>query len=162
MGNGFHHTEEAIKQRGEVFTPTALVKQMLAKLPHEVWTDPTKTFLDNSCGNGQFLYQVLQGKMWYLTKFESVALFDAHRQALKTIYGVELDEKNAEDCRQRLLNGSTSKELRAIVDHNIICADALDQKHSGWKEVGFYWEKEEEGHTDSETWFPGERGHDWN
>ena len=33
MNNGFQHTEEAIKQRGEVFTPTKLVKQMLGKLP---------------------------------------------------------------------------------------------------------------------------------
>jgi hypothetical protein len=53
----------------------------------------------------------------------------SHKDALKSIYGVELDEKNAEECRQRLLRGSRSKELRAIVDHNIICADALDPNH---------------------------------
>jgi type I restriction-modification system DNA methylase subunit len=142
MNNGFHHTEEAIKQRGEVFTPTKLVKQMLGKLPQAVFKDHTKTFIDNSCGNAQFLFQVLKAKMWWLMKNDGKRLFDAHKQALKTIYGCELDPKNAEDCRLRLLNGSTSKELRAIVDHNIITADALDPKHEGWKDVGFYWDKD--------------------
>ena len=142
MNNGFHHTEEAIKQRGEVFTPTTLVNDMLGKLPYQVFKDRTKTFLDNSCGNGQFLFAVMKRKMWWLMKVENMRLFDAHTTALKTIYGVELDPKNAEECRLRLLNGSVSKELRAIVDHNIITADALDPKHEGWKEVGFYWEKE--------------------
>ena len=63
MNNGFQHTEEAIKQRGEVFTPPKLVKQMLGKLPQSVFMDPKKTFLDNSCGNGQFLTADLKKKM---------------------------------------------------------------------------------------------------
>ena len=143
MNNGFHHTEEAIKQRGEVFTPTTLVNEMLSKLPYQVFKDRIKTFLDNSCGNGQFLFAVMKRKMFCLMKQEGMRLFDAHTIALKTIYGVELDAKNAEECRLRLLNGSQSKELRAIVDHNIITADALDPKHEGWKEVGFYWSKDD-------------------
>lgn len=141
MNNGFNHTDEAIKQRGEVFTPTPLVKDMLRKLPSSLFKDRTKTFLDNSCGNGQFLFQVMYLKMLWMMKKEGARLFDAHKAALKTIYGCELDPKNAEECRLRLLKGSISRELRAIVDHNIICADALDPKHEGWKDVGFYWEK---------------------
>ena len=76
---------------------------------------------------------------------EGMRRFDAHRQALNTIYGCELDSKNAEECRLRLLHGSQSKEFRAIVDHNIITADALDPKHEGWTDVGFYWSKEDPG-----------------
>ena len=135
MNNGFHHTEEAIKQRGEVFTPDSLVNDMLGKLPYQVFKDPSKTFLDNSCGNGQFLVAVMKRKIR-----EGVV---SHETALRTIYGVEIDAKNAEDCRVRLLNGSTSKKLRAIVNHNIICADALDPNHPGWKDVGYMWEKSE-------------------
>jgi N-6 DNA Methylase. len=133
----FIHTQEAVKQRGEVFTPTKLVKEMLDKLPLEVFTDKTKTFLDNSCGNGQFLFAVLERKM------ENGA---THEEALNTIYGVELDFDNAEECRRRLLNGSDDLKLRAIVDHNIICANALDSEHPGWDKVGFYW------HCDTEEW----------
>ena len=124
------HTDEAIAQRGEVFTPSFLVKEMLDKLPESLFKDKAKTFLDNSCGNGQFLFAVLQRKM---------ANGISHKQSLKTIYGVELDAKNAKDCRKRLLMGKKSKELKAIVEHNIVCADALDENHPGWREVGFYW-----------------------
>lgn len=125
------HTEDAVKQRGEVFTPTPLVNEMLDKLPPEVFTDKNKTFLDNSCGNGQFLAAVLKRKM-------SNGI--SHRQALKTIYGVELDWYNAKQCRERLLMGSEDIELIQIVERNIICADALDKNHPGWAEVGFYWD----------------------
>lgn len=65
----------------------------------------------------------------------------SHKHALKTIYGVEFDWYNAKQCRERLLMGSEDVELMEIVEHNIICADALDPKHSGWVEVGFYWMK---------------------
>ena len=36
------HTQDAIKQRGEIFTPTPLVNEMLDKLPIEVFTDKSK------------------------------------------------------------------------------------------------------------------------
>jgi hypothetical protein len=133
------HTEEAIKQLGEVFTPTPLVNEMLDKLPSELFINPKKTFLDNSCGNGQFLAAVLKRKM---------ASGILHSVALRTIYGVELNPENAGECRQRLLMGFTHPELVAIVENNIICADALDPLHKGWKKVGFYWEK-----PLADTWF---------
>lgn len=139
LKNGFTHSETAIKQRGEVFTPTKLVNEMLGKLPYQLFKDPNKTFLDNSCGNGQFLFAVMERKMWWLMKSDKMPLSQAHKKALSTIYGVEIDPQNAEDCRRRLLNGVKSDELRAIVDRNIITADALDPNHEGWKEVGFYW-----------------------
>ena len=63
MNNGFNHTHKAIKGRGEVFTPTSLVDEMLDKLPSELFKDKSKTFLDNSCGNGQFLFAVLKRKL---------------------------------------------------------------------------------------------------
>jgi type I restriction-modification system DNA methylase subunit len=140
--NGHYHSDASIKQFGEVFTPDKLVIEMLDKLPQEVFTDKKKTFLDNSCGNGQFLYEVLKRKMEYLYKKQKISLKEAHKIALSTIYGCELDSNNAEECRLRLLNGSISKELRDIVDNNIITADALDSKHEGWNKVGFYWENE--------------------
>ena len=141
LNNGFEHTEEAIKQRGEVFTPTTLVNEMLDKLPPEVFTDPTKTFLDNSCGNGQFLFEVMRRKMMTMPPTKGRDFFIRHRKALLTIFGVELDEKNAIECRKRLLGKSDSVELQELVRLHIICADALDPNHPGWNEVGFYWSK---------------------
>lgn len=125
------HTEEAVKERGEVFTPEALVEEMLAKLPDDFFTSAAKTILDNSCGNGNFLVKALEWRLKHGI---------THLDALKTIYGVELDEANAAECRQRLSRGATDTATWTILNHNIICADALDPLHKGWDKVGYMWD----------------------
>jgi len=42
----------------EVITPLALVEEMLDRLPPEVWSDPSKRFLDPACGMGTFIFAV--------------------------------------------------------------------------------------------------------
>ena len=103
-----------IKSTGEVFTPTKLVQEILDKVPTEIFTDPNKTYLDPSCGDGQFLGEVLIRKVENGIDFE---------QALSTIYGVDLMQDNVDLCRERLLCGQ--EHLRPIVERNIVCADAL-------------------------------------
>jgi len=103
-----------IKATGEVFTPTPLVQEMLDNIPIENFKDPTKTFLDNSCGDGQFLGEVIIRKMENGSSFE---------QALSTTYGVEFMSDNHKLCQDRLLCGR--EDLRHIVERNIVCADAL-------------------------------------
>src|ERR1700675_2606051 len=121
------HTKEAIKKRGEIFTPLSLVNEMLDKLPQDVLTDPTKTVGDISgCGNGNFLSQVLD---------RLLKAGISHLNALQTIYGVDIDQTNVKECKERLSLGSQDAELWAILNHNIICADALDKNHDGWKNV---------------------------
>ena len=103
-----------IKSTGEVFTPTELVQEILDKIPTEVFTDSNKTYLDQSCGDGQFLGEVLIRKVENGIDFE---------QALSTIYGVDLMQDNVDLCRERLLCGQ--EHLKHIVEKNIVCADAL-------------------------------------
>ena len=103
-----------VKATGEVFTPTELVREMLERIPQHQFQDPTKTFLDNSCGDGQFLGEVLIRKMENGSTFE---------QALSTTYGVDLMIDNVDLCRERLLCGR--EDLRHIVEQNIYQADAL-------------------------------------
>lgn len=103
-----------IKATGEVFTPTDLVLEVLNGLPQELFTDPSKTFLDPSCGDGQFLGEVLIRKMENGHDFAT---------ALGTIYGVDIMADNVALCRERLLCGR--EDLRYIVERNIACDDAL-------------------------------------
>jgi hypothetical protein len=103
-----------VKATGEVFTPTELVRKILEQIPLEQFQDPTKTFLDNSCGDGQFLGEVLIRKMENGSTFE---------QALSTTYGVDLMIDNVDLCRERLLCGR--EDLRHVVEQNIYQADAL-------------------------------------
>ena len=111
---GVERDQLRVKATGEVFTPTPLVQEMLEQIPIEQFTDPTKTFLDNSCGDGQFLGEVLIRKMENGSTFE---------QALSTIYGVDLMQDNVDLCRERLLCGR--EDLRHVVEQNIYQADAL-------------------------------------
>ena len=111
---GVERDQLRVKATGEVFTPTPLVQEVLDKLPMEQFTDPTKTFLDPACGDGQFLGEVLIRKMENGSTFE---------QALSTTYGVDLMEDNVELCRERLLCGQ--EHLRHIIEQNIVCADGL-------------------------------------
>jgi adenine-specific DNA-methyltransferase len=125
------HTKNAIKERGEVFTPEFLVEEMLSKLPVDFFISADKTMLDNSCGNGNFLVKILELRM----KNNITQL-----HALKTIYGIELDPVNANECRTRLSLGSKDVEIWKVLNNNIVCANALDANHNGWNDVGYMWE----------------------
>jgi len=128
--------KERIKQTGEVFTPTPLVNEILDKLPEEVFTDPSKTFCDPACGDGQFLVEVLKRKL-----DGGASLY----QASSTIYGVDLMEDNIEMCKKRLrgvimdcmeLAGRGRKLNGGINDNinkNIICADSLTWDFENWQ-----------------------------
>lgn len=146
--SGVERDRNRIKATGEVFTPTPLVQEILDQLPKDLFTDPTKTYLDPSCGDGQFLSEVLIRKMENGSTFE---------QALSTIYGVDLMMDNVQECRNRLLcgmtgplpepiNGCTTYEQ--LVKKNIVCHDALtyDYSFNGWEDG------EGRAMTDAEVW----------
>lgn len=108
------------KITGEVFTPTKLVDEMLDKLPIEVFTDPTKTFIDPACGNGQFIVPVIDKKI-----ANGVAL----QEALSTTYGVDLMVDNVCDtiCRLYILANSWDDPFNEK-GHN---SDLLTVSHAG-------------------------------
>ena len=119
--SGIDREYSRVKATGEVFTPTTKVQHILnniERLDPTVFKDPEKTFIDNSCGDGQILSEALIRKMENGSTFE---------QALATIYGVDLMQDNVDLCRERLLCGR--EDLRHIVEQNIVCADALKYKY---------------------------------
>jgi hypothetical protein len=115
--SGVERDNLRIKQTAEVFTPTPLVQEMLDTLPPEVFTDTTKTFLDNSCGDCQFLSEVVIRKM----ESGSCSL----EQALSTTYGIDIMLDNVELCKKRLAGPDPSPEILTILERNIVCADGL-------------------------------------
>lgn len=115
--SGIERDKLRVKETEEIFTPTVLVQSSLDLFERQnpnCFKDKTKTFLDNSCGDGQFLGEVLIRKVANGIDFET---------ALGTIYGVDLMADNVELCRTRMLCGR--EDLRHIVERNIVCADAL-------------------------------------
>lgn len=103
-----------VLQSQEVFTPTDKVIELLQEYSEDL-KDPAKKFLDPSCGDGQFLGEVLISKIKNGINFET---------ALRNIYGVDIMQDNIKLCRERLLCGR--EDLRHIVEKNIVCTDALD------------------------------------
>lgn len=123
--SGVERDKLRIKQTAEVFTPTPLVQEMLDKLEEEnptLFSDPTKTFLDNSCGDGQFLSEVVIRKM----ERSGCTL----EEALSTTYGVEFMEDNVNECRTRLSGPDPTPEIIKILIKNIVCYDALKYDYS--------------------------------
>jgi type I restriction-modification system DNA methylase subunit len=117
--SGIEREKARVKATGEVFTPTPLVEEILDKMNQEKFVDAEETFLDPSCGDGQFLASVLYRKLENGIDFET---------ALSTVYGVDLMQDNVDLCRERLLCGR--EDLRHIVERNIVCHDALTYDYS--------------------------------
>ena len=102
-----------VKQTAEVFTPMDLCLQMVRDIPQEKLKDPTTTYLDNSCGDGNFLVTLLQ----VLTEEYN----HPRDQVLNTqLYGVDLMPDNIATVKERL--GLNPDQLGW--DH-IVCADGL-------------------------------------
>ena len=127
--------KERIDQTGEVFTPTVLVNKMLDELPVNSFIDPTKTFCDPSCGDGQFLVEVLKRKL-----DNGASLY----QASSTISGVDLMKDNIELCKKRLRailmdymeNSGRGRKLNGgindNINKNIICSDGFFWDYENW------------------------------
>ena len=121
-----HVIDEKREANGEVFSPTELAQQILDQFPDSEFSEADKTWIDHSCGNGQFLSEILIRKLENGHDFE---------QALSAIYGVEICEANVIECRNRLLCGR--EDLRHIVEKNIVCHDALTYDYSFGEQVTF-------------------------
>jgi len=110
-------SEERVRDLAEVFTPAATVQDMLNLLPREMWqVHPAPTFLEPSCGDGNFLVAILQRKLSAVSHAYATgglaagsdaraALFHG-LQALASIYGVDISYEN-------VVGGSPGHEIGA-------------------------------------------------
>ena len=103
--------ETRVKDTGEVFTPDPLVQKMLDDLNVD-WNNPpqNETFLDPTCGNGQFLIELVKRGI-----------------PLENIYGVDLMPDNIISCRERVLEADnlSTPDATEIIEKNIVQGDAL-------------------------------------
>lgn len=96
---------ERVRDLGEVFTPAETVQAMLDLLPEEMWaTHPSPTFLEPSCGDGNFIVAILDRKLdrvadeWNAGKLAAGEDRDALQfhalQALSSIYAIDISVDN--------------------------------------------------------------------
>jgi hypothetical protein len=108
--SGVDRDKSRVKATGEVFTPTPLVQEILGQLPLEQFIDHTKTFLDPSCGDGQFLSEVI------IKKIENGSTYE---QALNTTYGADLMADNCIACIERLYGAEECISTEILTGKNI-------------------------------------------
>jgi len=105
-----------VKQTGEVFTPMDLCMQMVREIPVEKLEDPDATFLDNSCGDGNFLVTLLE----VLSEYH-----DAEHVLNNMIYGVDLMPDNISEAKRRL---KLTQDMPGW--NHIVCADGLSYDYN--------------------------------
>ena len=134
-------SKQRVADYGEVFTAPREVNAML-DLVKPAFERIDATFLDPACGDGNFLTEILRRK-FELVERESRTPGEYERNALialGAVYGVEIQDDNAQECRERLLkqwldaynermgeNGDDDarNQAREIVKLNIVRGDFL-------------------------------------
>lgn len=128
---------ERVRDLGEVFTPARIVKSMCNLIPKNIWNQVDATFLEPSCGTGNFLAEILQRKLKKTKSIQDKII------ALQSIYGVDIMQDNVDECRCRLLEimrqkaGLAGKAIEEILDTNIICGNTLTMKDCNGKWIKF-------------------------
>ncbi|MCL6630351.1 MAG: SAM-dependent DNA methyltransferase, partial [Armatimonadetes bacterium] len=142
--------KERVTQYGEVLTPHHIVNAMLDLVKQETERIDSR-FLEPARGTGNFLLAILERKLKVVQRRYRRSQLEYERYAIlavSSIYGIELLEDNAEECRKRLfqvfdvaytsLFKKKAKEqcreaAQYILKRNIIHGDALTLKTVGDK-----------------------------
>lgn len=92
-------SKERVKKFGEVYTPIWLVNEMLDELEKEsnAFSDIGKTFLEPTCGTGNFVVEIYRRKLNRCKNDRAKA-----ETALRSLWCIELLEDNMQECRQRV------------------------------------------------------------
>jgi hypothetical protein len=136
-------SKKRVADHGEVFTNDREVNAMLDLVKHETERIDSR-FLEPACGNGNFLAEVLRRKLKVVDQRYANNQMDWERYAViavSSIYGVDILEDNAQECRLRLYQifddlytshfkdkckEDCRRSIRFLLDRNILWGDALD------------------------------------
>jgi SAM-dependent methyltransferase len=136
-------SKKRVADHGEVFTNEREVNAMLDLVKNETERIDSR-FLEPACGNGNFLAEVLKRKIAVVDGRYSKSQLEWERYAviaISSIYGVEILEDNANECRARLYKlfddrystlfkdkckDECRKSVHFILNRNILWGDALD------------------------------------
>ena len=148
-------SKERVSTHGEVFTADREVNAMLDLVKQETERIDSR-FLEPACGNGNFLAKILERKLVITKKFysHSRAEYELFTLiAVASLYGIEIQEDNVEECRARLFhiihqeysslftdtfNKEYISSIQYILKRNILWGDALTlQTPDGVKPIIF-------------------------
>lgn len=136
-------TRKRVADHGEVFTSKREVNAMLDLVKQETERIESR-FLEPACGNGNFLAEILRRKLSIVEERYKKSQPEFERYsilAVASIYGVDILEDNAIECRKRLFDifnrqytslfeeqckEDCRRSVLFILNRNILWGDALD------------------------------------
>ncbi len=136
-------SRKRVADHGEVFTAEREVNAMLDLVKQESERIDSR-FLEPACGDGNFLSEVLRRKLAVVDSRYGKSQLEWERYAIiaiSSIYGVDILEDNANECRNRLFKifndkytsvfkdkckNECFKSVKFLLNRNILCGDALD------------------------------------
>lgn len=138
-------SKERVRAHGEVFTAEREVKAMCDLVKDETERIDSR-FLEPTCGDGNFLAEILTRKLAVVKRKYSKSHIDYEKNAVlaaSSIYGVDILLDNVEACRARMFaiwdkeyktvckkdcNDQTREAVKFIFLRNIVCGNALTLK----------------------------------
>lgn len=167
-------SRERVRDLAEVYTHQREVNAMLDLVPDMFPTaeNPGNTdrkFLEPACGSGNFLEEILQRKLAYVTteRYGMGQRYE-HRilRALASIYAVDINDENVEESRDRLravINSHIDNDMNTkavspgfsdavdvILTTNIILGDTMSKR----VDITFVDYKAGKGGTFTREWSP--------
>lgn len=136
-------SKKRVSDHGEVFTNQREVNAMLDLVKHETERIDSR-FLEPACGNGNFLAEVLRRKLHVVDQRYGKSQIEWERYAViavSSIYGVDILEDNAQECRERLFEifderytalfkdkckEESRRSIKFLLGRNVLWGDALD------------------------------------
>lgn len=136
-------SKKRVADHGEVFTADREVNAMLDLVKQETERIDSR-FLEPACGDGNFLAEVFRRKLIVVDNRYGKSQSEWERYAviaISSIYGVDILEDNANECRKRLFNIFSDrykslfkekckevcfKSVKFLLKRNILWGDALD------------------------------------
>ena len=89
-----------VKHRGRIYTPDYLVSDILNQGHYIIGNINKKNVIDNSCGDGQFLIQVVDRYCKdFLKNNDNVSLLKSELETY--IHGIEIDKEELKICKER-------------------------------------------------------------
>ena len=124
-------SKQRVKDFAEVFTPKHIVKDMCDLVPAEMWVNVDTTFLEPACGTGNFLVEILE------RKFKLCEDWEDGLRALKSVYGVDIQQDNVEETKGRLFEMYIKRFPKSpaisgiiasqILENNIVCDNFIKE-----------------------------------
>lgn len=96
-------SKKRVKENAEVFTPNHIVNDMLNLIPEVEYKNPLSKWFEPSCGNGNFLIEIIKRKLSYYDTNNKDSQEIYCLKILSNIYAVELMQDNIDEAIERIL-----------------------------------------------------------